>query len=273
MKKVFFFAVLALIGFAPHVLAQGFTALAPIPGLTDTGSTAVVNSATLANFFNNLYKYLIGLAATIAVIQIIWAGLDIAFWHKDAVSALQEDKGKIYNAIFGLILVLSPVLVFSIINPSILNLSLNLPKLDTKSATQTTTGGTGNTAAAEAAKCSTARISLGATDTTAVGCSTQEDAQNFAASCSNGQGKVFATGDTSAPYGASCLALQPFQGHRDYTDKAQIPSSYWCYLMNVISGNIKTLTYVCGADKNSCDALVLSGAGSTYAGGCRTAPF
>ena len=129
------FLVFALIGFAEHAVAavEGFAALAPIPGLTDESATAVVNSATLANFFNNLYKYLIGLAATLAVIQIVWAGLDIAFWHKDAVSTIIDDKGKIYNALFGLVLVLSPVLVFSIINPSILNLSLNLPPLDTKS--------------------------------------------------------------------------------------------------------------------------------------------
>ena len=122
--------MIAFFGFAPHVLAQGFTALAPIPGLTDISPTSVVNSDTLINFFNNLYKYLIGLAATLAVIQIIWAGLDIAYFHKDSVSEITNDKGKIYNAIFGLILVLSPVLVFTVINPSILNLSLNIPPLN-----------------------------------------------------------------------------------------------------------------------------------------------
>lgn len=117
-------------GAAPTGSSSGFTALAPIPGLTDTSATSVIQSAGLASFFNNLYKYLIGLAATLAVIEIIWAGLDISFFHKDAVGAIVEDKGRIYNAIFGLILVLSPVLVFSIINPSILSLSLNLPKID-----------------------------------------------------------------------------------------------------------------------------------------------
>lgn len=120
--------------------ASGFTALAPIPGLTDAQTTSVLDGNALATFFNNLYKYLIGLAATLAVIEIIWAGLDISFFHKDAVSAIVDDKGRIYNAIFGLILVLSPYLVFSIINPSILNLSLNLPKivLDTPPAPVTT---------------------------------------------------------------------------------------------------------------------------------------
>jgi len=143
MKKILIFGFLAFLGFAPHVFAQGFTALAPIPGLTNISPTSVLNGDVLALFFNNLYKYLIGLAATLAVIEIIWAGLDISFFHKDAVGAIVEDKGRIYNAIFGLILVLSPVLVFSIINPSILNLSLNLPpiKLDTPVA-GTSGGGT-----------------------------------------------------------------------------------------------------------------------------------
>ncbi|MCR4333443.1 MAG: hypothetical protein NUV60_00235 [Patescibacteria group bacterium] len=136
MKKFLILIAVSFISFVPLALAQtqsGFIPLAPIPGLTDQSLTSAVNSDTLANFFNNLYKYLIGLAAAIAVIQIIWAGLDIAFFHKDAVSAITDDKGKIYNAIYGLILILSPVLVFSIINPNILNLSIGLPELDTVS--------------------------------------------------------------------------------------------------------------------------------------------
>ncbi len=132
MKKTLLFVGLgfvALAGLAPHAFAQGFVPLAPIPGLTDLSPTSVINSDTLANFFNNLYKYLIGLAATLAVIEIIWAGLDISFFHKDAASAISTDKGRIYNAIFGLVLVLSPALVFYIINPRILDLSLDLPPI------------------------------------------------------------------------------------------------------------------------------------------------
>lgn len=140
MKNSILFAALALfLGVVPHVLAQGFVPLAPIPGLTQGVTT---NPAGLATFFNNLYKYSIGLAAALAVIQIIWAGLDIAIFQKDSVSAITDSKGKIYNAVFGLVLVLSPVLVFSIINPSILNLSLNLPPLKTTSGTPITSGQT-----------------------------------------------------------------------------------------------------------------------------------
>ncbi len=111
-----------------------FTPLAPIPGLTDSQSAnSVINSNSLANFFNNLYKYLIGLAAVLAVIEIIWGGLEIS--TKDSVSSHSNGKERIQQALLGLVLILSPVIVFSIINPSILNLSLNLPKLDTKTGT------------------------------------------------------------------------------------------------------------------------------------------
>lgn len=105
-----------------------FCALAPIPGLTDNTSMSVVNSDTLANFLNNLYKYLLGIAAAAAVIEIIWGGIQMAV-NRDSVSALLDSKGRVLRAIQGLILVFAPFLVFSIINPQILNLSIGLKEL------------------------------------------------------------------------------------------------------------------------------------------------
>jgi hypothetical protein len=106
-----------------------FCALAPIPGLTDNTSTSVVNSETLAVFLNNLYKYLLGIAAAAAVIEIIWGGIQMAV-NRDSVSALLDSKGRVLRAIQGLILVFAPFLVFSIINPAILNLSIGLQELE-----------------------------------------------------------------------------------------------------------------------------------------------
>jgi hypothetical protein len=117
-----------------------FVALAPIPGLTDAESAG---KKDFADFFNNLYKYLIGIAAVLAVVEIIWGGLEIS--TKDSVSKHSDGKERITQAILGLVLVLSPVLVFSIINPNILSLSLGISPLDTKipeglaGGTQTTT--------------------------------------------------------------------------------------------------------------------------------------
>lgn len=144
MKKMTLaLSALSFFAIASTALAQGqgFVPLAPITGLTDPATLNAAGSKNLADFFNNLYKYAIGLAAVLAVIQIIWAGLNIAL-HQDNVSSITDSKGKIYNAIFGLVLVLSPVLVFSIINPNILNLSLSLPVLNRAAPSATTGGGT-----------------------------------------------------------------------------------------------------------------------------------
>jgi hypothetical protein len=139
MKKILLASIIFFLGLARHVFAQGFVPLAPIPGLTKGVDTT---SGGLPVFFNNLYKYLIGLAAVLAIIEIIWGGLEYS--TQDSISKKSDGKNRIYQAIFGLVLVLSPVLVFSIINPSILNLSLNLPKLDTTSGTSNGTGATFN---------------------------------------------------------------------------------------------------------------------------------
>jgi len=131
------------LGLSSTASAQGFVPLATIPGLTDMQPTA----GGLATFFNNLYKYLIGLAAILAVIQIIRSGIEIA-WNQDDVSKIKDDKGKIYNAIAGLVLVLSPALVFSIINPAILDLSIGLAPIDlsTRPTTPTANNLTANRA-------------------------------------------------------------------------------------------------------------------------------
>lgn len=126
-------------GLAPHTMAQetqgppqqgspsanGFVPLAPISNLT-TG--AGVNSPDLANFFNALYKYLIGASAVLAIIMIMWGGMEIS--TQDSIGAHSEGRERITQAILGLVIVLSPVLVFTIINPAILKLSIGLKPLD-----------------------------------------------------------------------------------------------------------------------------------------------
>lgn len=204
MKKTMLVSALFLFfGLAPHVFAQGFTALAPIPGLTsDTAVTSIVNTKSFADFFNNLYKYCIGLAAIFAVIMIIWGGLEYA--TQDVPGAKASGKEKIQQAILGLVLVLSPVLVFSIINPNILNLSLSLNPINLDYTPYTPSpGGTGGqnvtpgTTAALAAGCTVTGTLL----KTAI-CPTQQAAQDFATTCSTGPGNVpFFTTDHKATCG------------------------------------------------------------------------
>lgn len=185
---------------------SGFVPLAPIPGLTDIQPTP----NGLADFFNNLYKYIIGLAAILAIIEIIWGGLEIS--TKDSVSKQSDGKERITQAIFGLVLVLSPVLVFSIINPSILNLSLNLPPLDTKAGTPTGNGITPRqTVINNAARAEGCNV-VGTTLKTAY-CPTQEAAQQFAVKCSTGTGKVLSSQSSVGP----CAAWQQTEKIDAYT--------------------------------------------------------
>lgn len=278
MKKALIVLGLIVLGVAPHVFAEGFVPLAPIPGLTDKATVgSVIGPDTLANFFNNLYKYLIGVAATLAVIEIIWGGL--LYSTTDSVGNKEQGKEKIQMAIFGLILVLSPVLVFSIINPSILNLSLNLPPIKTLTTPAGSLSGTGSTTEAVANGC-TVSLNQGT-----VGCSTREAAEAFAASCSNGQGQVYLSsdaaargvGNTSEPYVASCnrLGTQQPGASQNYTDKTQIPAGLWCYTTNVpvktsAFESILVKTFVCGASKDACDQLTINNtAGGTVVNGCQ----
>ncbi len=129
----------------PHVaFAQSFVPLNPIPGIIEAG-----NSPSLPAFFNGLYKICIGAAATVAVLQIMRAGF-LFMVNKGSVSHNEQAKSIITNSVLGLLLVLSPAIVFGIINPKILNLSLDVTNLQptiTSQSFSTTTAQANNTCA------------------------------------------------------------------------------------------------------------------------------
>lgn len=101
---------------------SGFVPITNFPAFT-----SYTSSSSLAPFINNLYTYAIGIAAILAVIEIIWGGF---LWMGSGASVSNKEAGrnKIVMSIFGLVLVLSPYLILSILNPNMLNL-----KLDTNS--------------------------------------------------------------------------------------------------------------------------------------------
>ncbi len=95
-----------------------FVPLTSIPGIESAG-----NADSLPDFLNSLYRLAIGLAAVLAVLQIVRAG--IMYMGGDSVTEKKEAKSLIALSIGGLILILSPVVVFSVINPDILSLKIN----------------------------------------------------------------------------------------------------------------------------------------------------
>ncbi len=105
--------------------AFSFVPLTNIPGLTNLSN--VGTTAGLSAFLNQLYKLCIGAAAALAVLQIMRAG--IMYMGGDSITEKKQAKTLIGLSIGGLILVLTPVIVFSIINPKILNLTIDTNSL------------------------------------------------------------------------------------------------------------------------------------------------
>ena len=109
-------------------------ALAALPALASAQSTEFVpltnstlfadlgNTPDLAKMLNTIYKMCIGIAAMLAVLKIMQAG--IMYMGSDVITEKSAAKKIIGQAIGGLLLVLSPVIVFSIINPDILSLKI-----------------------------------------------------------------------------------------------------------------------------------------------------
>lgn len=95
-----------------------FIPLTNVPFIQEAGG-----AFNLTDFLNGLFRVCIGIAAVVAVLQIMRAG--IMYMGSDSGFAeKKEAKNLIALSIGGLILVLSPVVVFSVINPEILSLKI-----------------------------------------------------------------------------------------------------------------------------------------------------
>lgn len=112
-------AVSPLLAFAD----TSFIPLTQLPGIVGLSTTP-----SLPVFLNSLYKICIGIVAFLAVLQMIYAGWQI-MTSSGSVTKNSEAKKRIGNALFGLVLVLSPAIVFGIINPQILSLNFDVSGL------------------------------------------------------------------------------------------------------------------------------------------------
>lgn len=103
-----------------------FTPLTQLPQIQSAAS-----ADTLPVFLNQLYKICIGIGTVLAFFMIIRAGIEFMV-SRGSVSSNENAKKHLQGAILGLILLLSPVVVFSIINPDILKLTLDFGSLGIK---------------------------------------------------------------------------------------------------------------------------------------------
>src|SRR3989344_7257590 len=86
------FVAFACIGVPGAFAANEFVPLAPIPGLTE--GVAATESG-IAGFLNNLYLFAIGAAVMLAVIMIIWGGLEYSM--SESITKKGAGKERIRN--------------------------------------------------------------------------------------------------------------------------------------------------------------------------------
>lgn len=120
---IFFFILLFLIPSA--VFAQQYTPLVniPIPG---------GNQGNFQDYINAIYALSISIAALLAVIKIVIAG--VKWMTTDIVPTKGEAKKDIQGALVGLLLIIGAVLIINVINPSITEVDLSLRTIDVPEA-------------------------------------------------------------------------------------------------------------------------------------------
>jgi hypothetical protein len=76
----------------------------------------------LGTFLNAAFQFGLALAAALAVIMIIWGGVEVML--SESMFSKDEGKKRIREAVIGLLLALFSWLILNIINPDILNFKL-----------------------------------------------------------------------------------------------------------------------------------------------------
>lgn len=225
MKKLLLL-ILILLPFAAFAQATtNFVPLTSLPGLTSVTS----NSTNFVALFNNIYKVCIGAAAALALIMIIYGG---ATWMMagDSSEKVSQARKHIESAVFGLLLVLSPVIVFGILNPNILSLNLNVSGIAPSGSAGASTAGaqtTGGPAAGSVAAggactsstqcsgtnvCNTASVATGGGSTCAApGANTyscdDKSTPSYAGQCADGSAPVNNAGQTQqGGVGSDCTS-------------------------------------------------------------------
>lgn len=140
--KSHFLATLVIVSFAIPSLAFGQNTYKPLVGIP-----GVTNAGNFSDYINALYALSISVAALMAVIKIIIAGV------KYMLSDVVTDKGSAINdirsSVIGLIIVISAVLILTEINPKLTETEIflspvaatrNTPAVVQAGATETGTG-------------------------------------------------------------------------------------------------------------------------------------
>ncbi len=110
MKYYYLIVVIALSLPSSAFAAVTYTnRLVDIPGVGDSGD--------LGSFINQVYGLSISIAALLAVVKIVIAG--VKWMLSDVVTDKTDAKKDIQGALLGLIVIIAAVLIITVINPTI----------------------------------------------------------------------------------------------------------------------------------------------------------
>jgi hypothetical protein len=104
--------------------SNGFVPLTSVPAFQQIANGGANG---LSGFLNQLYVLCVGASALLAVVIITYAGVEYSLG--DSVTEKRNARQRITMALLGLVLVLSPTIVFGIINPNILSLKIDTSTL------------------------------------------------------------------------------------------------------------------------------------------------
>ena len=116
----------------------GYWPLTPLPGMDPT------QPVKAEDYINSIFSILIGLAGVLAVVMIIYGG--IQYMSTDAFSGKSEAKSTIQNAFLGLGLAIASYLILNTINPDLVNIKINIPTQTIPGKTTPPAGPTGSCA-------------------------------------------------------------------------------------------------------------------------------
>jgi len=114
-----YFLLSTIIFVFPLTAAAQYDTLVEIPQLQGGGFN---------DYINAVYALCISVAALLAVVKIIVAGVKYMF--SDIVPQKNGAKKDIQGALLGLVIVLAAVLILTVINPNLTNFDLNITQQD-----------------------------------------------------------------------------------------------------------------------------------------------
>lgn len=97
--------------------ANEFVPIAPIPL---ANGQVLGSQTTLEGYVNGAFQLALGIGAILAVVMIMWGGFEYIF--AEAMHSKQDGRQRIYDAIYGLVILLLVYIILYIINPDIVQL-------------------------------------------------------------------------------------------------------------------------------------------------------